>query len=327
MSKVRVAVLRGGPSSEYEVSLKTGNAVLSNLDNGRYIPIDVFIDKAGIWHISGCPRDIGTVLENVDVVFNALHGEFGEDGSVQKILDRFGVPYTGSRAATSALCLNKFLTKQALMPYQEELGVHFAKQSVLYPKEYVDIDIEHILSSFLLPAVVKPLTGGSSVGVSIVDDLERLRNAVFAILNNGKATLIEEYVVGKEATCGVVEDFRGAPFYALLPTEIRPAAGHRFFDYTAKYEGASEEICPGNFNALEKEKIQSITLDVHRILGLRHYSRSDFIVASSRIYFLEVNSLPGLTEESLVPRALEAVGCSLPEFLDHLITLALENSR
>src|SRR3989344_913530 len=327
MSKVRVAVLRGGPSTEYDISLKTGNAALSHLNTEKYVPIDVFIDKTGIWHVSGCPKTPGNILEQVDVVFNALHGEFGEDGTVQKLLDRYGVPYTGSCASASALCLNKFLVKQALLPYQEELGIHFAKHVVLYPAEYSDTDVQQMLSLFQLPAVVKPLTGGSSVGVSIVDDKESLYNAVSLVLGEGKRVIIEEYINGKEATCGIIEQYRGDPLYVTLPIEIRPSAGHRFFDYAAKYENASEEICPGNFSVIEKEKIQSLTRDIHRILGLRHYSRSDFIVTLTGVYFLEVNTLPGLTEQSLIPKALQAVGCPFPEFLDHLVQLALTNSR
>lgn len=327
MSKMRIAVLRGGPSSEYDISLKTGGAVLSGLNEDKYIPVDVFIDKGGVWHVRGLPKDPSAILENVDTVFNAMHGGFGEDGTVQKILERYAVPYTGSRASASALCMNKFLTKQTLAQYEKELDVHFAKHFVLYPGEDSDASLRDVLSSLELPVVVKPIVGGSSVDVHIIDDYDGLRDVVSEILEYARGVLVEEYILGKEATCGVVERFRGESIYAMLPIEIRPDTGHRFFDYEAKYKNASKEICPGNFSVAEKEKIQHLSREVHRLLGLRHYSRSDFIVTPSGIYFLEVNTLPGLTPESLVPKALKAVGCTFPQFLDHLVGLSFESSQ
>ena len=136
--------------------------------------------------------------------------------------------------------------------------------------------------------------------------------------------MVEENIKGREATCGVVDKFRGNDFYSLLPIEIIKPEKSDFFDYEAKYCGGSQEICPGNFSRDEKEAIQELAVAAHKVLGLRHYSRSDFIISPGRgIYILEVNTLPGLTAESLLPKSLQAVGCSLPDFLDHLITLAL----
>lgn len=323
MSRTRVAVLRGGPSSEYDVSLKTGSAVLQNLSEEKYAPQDVLIDKAGVWHMRGCPRSPATILQNIDVVFNALHGEFGEDGKIQKILHRYGVPYTGSGISSSAVCMNKFTTKDVLEPFREALDLKFAKHKVVYPSESFDGDVLNVFATFTKPIVVKPVVGGSSVGVSITDERATLLERAHNVLEHSPGVFFEEYVKGKEATCGVLEGFRGQSLYALLPIEIRPAAGHEFFDYEAKYGGASEEICPGNFRNDESEKLQNLAKGVHEALGLRHYSRSDFIVTPEGIYFLEVNTLPGLTEESLVPKALQAVGCSFPLFLDYLVELAL----
>jgi len=330
MIKTRVAVLRGGPSSEYEVSLKTGNAVLQNLPEDKYIAQDVFIDRSGVWHVRGCPKDPSSILEGTDVVFNAMHGEFGEDGSVQKILERFAVPYTGTKAGASALCMNKRATKETLFPYfedqdvNENLGIKFSKHAVVDKSSSLNNKLEEIYASFAKPIVIKPIAGGSSVGVSIVRDYDEFVQTVQDLLESIPRVFCEEYVEGKEATCGVVEDFRGEPIYALLPIEIQLAEGHSFFDYEAKYAGASKEICPGNFTTKEKDVIQQLSRRVHNILGLRHYSRSDFIVTPKGIYFLEVNTLPGLTSESLLPKALQAIGCTFPQFLDHLVELALE---
>jgi len=322
MNKLKVAVLRGGPSSEYEVSLKTGAAMLNNLNTDKFVSADILIDKQGVWHERGIPKKPHTILSTKDVVLNAMHGEYGEDGTVQKILDTFRVPYTGSGVSASALCMNKLLTKKALQPYVEELGMKFARHAVLSPGFGLEETISEMMNSMQKPLVVKPLVGGSSVGVSIVEDAGGLFSALEKAFEYSPKVLVEEYIHGKEATCAVVEKFRGKDIYPLLPIEIVPHKGRTFFDYEAKYEGASEEICPGNFSLEEKRNIERLAHDVHNILGLRHYSRADFIVAKDGIYFLEVNTLPGLTEESLVPKALSAVGCAFPEFLDHLVFLA-----
>lgn len=322
MSKLKVAVLRGGPSSEYEVSLKTGTAILNNLDADKYLAVDVLIDKQGVWHERGLPKKPHIILSTKDVVFNAMHGGYGEDGTVQKILDIFRVPYTGSGVSASALCMNKLLTKKALQPYVKELRVKFARHAVLLPGFGFEERVEEIMNVLQKPFVVKPLSGGSSVGVSIVEDYESLLSAVEKSFEHSPKVLIEEYIKGKEATCAVVEQFRGEDVYPLLPIEIVPHSGRDFFDYEAKYAGASDEICPGNFSSEEKRNIERLARKVHQILGLRHYSRTDFIIAEDGIYFLEVNTLPGLTEESLVPKALSAVGCTFPDFLDHVITIA-----
>jgi D-alanine-D-alanine ligase len=140
--------------------------------------------------------------------------------------------------------------------------------------------------------------------------------------------MIEEFIKGREATCGVIDNFRGKKTYSLLPVEILKAQNSRFFDYNAKYSGQSREICPGNFTEEEKEGIQAISILAHEVLGLSHYSRSDMIIHPKKgIYLLETNTLPGLTSESLFPRSLEAVGCNLPHFLDHLITLAFARKK
>ena len=134
---------------------------------------------------------------------------------------------------------------------------------------------------------------------------------------------MEEYIRGREATCGVVDDFRGHKTYPLLPIEIAPPAGKKFFDYEAKYSGQSTEICPSQFSIEEKRELGELAAAVHKLLGLKHYSRTDFIVSPRGIYILEVNSLPGLTAESLVPKSLAALGVPLPHFLDHVVSLAL----
>ncbi len=319
MSKKKVGVLRGGPSSEYEVSLKTGKSVMDNLAD-RYECLDIFIDKEGNWHYLGAPVEPKNIFKKVDVIFNALHGAYGEDGTVQTLLDLHNVPYTGSTALASAVGMNKLLSKKVYKNHNLKTPLH----TTVSKDDNSPAEIVRIFKSFPMPVVVKPASGGSSVATAIAQTMSDLQNAVDDALKYSNTALIEEFISGKEATCGVVDNFRNMDIYSLMPVEIRKPASSTFFDYNAKYSGQSQEICPGNFTAVEKEMIQKLAIDAHRALGLRHYSRSDFIIHPRRgIYILETNTLPGLTAESLLPKSLQAVGCTLPDFLDHLIKLAL----
>ena len=318
MSKIRVGVLRGGPSSEYEVSLNSGNAVLSHLPPDIYDVRDFFIDKKGSWHFKGVEREPSDLMDHMDVAFIALHGEFGEDGGVQRLLDRFGVPYTGSKAFESAITMNKAETKNRV----RQLGVKMPRDRIVGVGIDTHEQIRDVMRSLSFPMIVKPVRAGSSVGMSFVRDPDELLEGIRKAFAISSRVLIEEYIEGREATCGVIEQFRGEPLYSLLPIEIIPQNDTRLFDYEAKYSGTTKEVCPANFSSDTSRELERLAKDIHRKLGLRHYSRSDFIVAPDGVYFLETNTLPGLTEESLLPRSIKAVGSSLPEFLDHVVTLA-----
>lgn len=319
MSKLKVGVLRGGPSSEYDVSLRSGSAVLSHLDTDRYTPVDVFIDRDGQWHVRGIVTEPRRVVEGIDIVFNAMHGAYGEDGQVQRLLDQFNVPYTGSRTVPSALGMNKVLTKRALE--EKEIKMPYAK--VVEKVPHVAGLVGELFTTFPQPSVIKPIASGSSVGVRIARTAPELSDALHAAFESSSQVLVEAYISGREATCGVIEDFRGHDVYALPPIEIIPPPERHFFDYEAKYSGESSELCPSNFDVETKRELERLARDVHQTLGLCHYSRSDFIVSPRGIYFLEVNTLPGLAPECLLPKAVQAVGCMFPQFLDHLIDLAV----
>jgi D-alanine-D-alanine ligase len=318
MHKVRVAVLRGGPSSEYDVSLKSGATVLKHMPE-KYHAHDILISKNGDWHREGVVRTPERALAGIDVVFNAMHGEYGEDGKVQKILDHLRVPYTGSGTLASSVGMNKILSKNVFKQHNIKTPYHI----VVRREDDVNTKLKEVFNHFLLPIIVKPASAGSSIGVTLVRDFHNLHDALVNALAISDAALVEEYIKGKEATCGVVENFRGEKMYALFPVEIIHEKHHDFFNYDAKYSGGTQEIVPGRFADHEKIAIQNIAKQAHEALGLRHYSRADFMVHPRRgVYLLEVNTLPGLTSESLLPKSLEAVGCSLPDFLDHLITQA-----
>lgn len=321
MQRMTVGVLRGGPSSEYDVSLLSGATVLAELDRSRFEPRDIFIGRDGVWHVGGRAVTIDRALSGVDVVFNALHGEYGEDGQVQRILDVHGVPYTGSGSIPSAIAMSKHQTKEALKSH----GIRTAQGLLIEPLTTQDLEhaARQIFNTFPAPWVVKPGAAGSSVGVSVARDFVALEEAILAAQRIGSQVLVEEFIRGREATVGVANQFRGEEIYAFFPVEIIPPGGSMCWSYEAKYDGSSQELCPGNFSQTEKDELAAVAKKVHKELGLSHYSRSDFIVTPRGAYFLEVNTLPGLTKESLLPKAVKAAGASLSEFFTHLIELAV----
>jgi len=317
-----VGVLRGGPSNEHEVSLKTGAAMLANLDRDRFEGRDIYIDKSGQWHDRGRPTTPDKVLRQIDVALLGLHGHYGEDGEAQKLLERFAVPYTGSDSLGSYLAMHKVLAKMR------------AREAGLLTPDFFHIEhraeaprvVAEANRTFIPPVVVKPVGWGSSVGVSIVGGHVHILKAVQDLFDQGAASvLVEERVRGREATAGIVEKLRGEAFYQLPVVEIVPT-GDDFFSYDAKYSGTSREICPGNFTRVETEEIKRAAKIAHKALGLRHYSRSDFIVSPKGVYYLETNTLPGLTGDSLLPRPLAAIGVGFDHFLTHLLDLALSAS-
>jgi D-alanine-D-alanine ligase len=314
-----VGVLRGGPSREHEVSLATGAVMLANLPEERFIARDIYIDKNGIWHDRGRSSSPDRILRQVDVVLNGLHGAYGEDGEVQKLLERFGISYTGADSFGAYLAMHKLMAKTRA----EEAGLLTPKFQYVEKVSDSEPAALEVTRSFHQPVVVKPVGWGSSIGVSIVGGYAPVLAAVEKLFAEGASSvLVEEYIRGKEASAGVVERLRGEKLYILPPIEIIPPDGD-FFSSDAKHSGKAREICPGNFSRVAAEELQRAAKVMHRALELRHYSRSDFIVAPKGIYYLETNTLPGLTTDSLFPKSLAAVGISLPEFFSHLINLAL----
>ena len=319
-----VGVLRGGPSSEYEVSLKSGASVLTALDREKFDPRDIFIDRNGTWHSHGVEATPARALRGVDVVVNKIHGEYGEDGQLHQILDPLGIAYTGSSAPVSKLVFNKKLTNDAV----RKLGFKVPHGTVVrYPSRGAE-DMEELARRIFRgvpqPSIVKPVIGGSSVGMTIADNYFSLLSGLQEAFKISPQVLIEEYIRGREATVGVIDNFRNEKTYALMPVEIIPPPHHKFFSYDAKYSGETTERVPSTFSDTQKQELAAIAKKVHEELGLAHYSRSDFIVSRRGIYFLEINNAAavGMTEESLMPKAIKAVGSKLSEFFEHVINLA-----
>jgi D-alanine-D-alanine ligase len=319
---IKVAVLRGGPSPEYSVSLKTGQHVLNLLREtpDRYEPIDIFISGEGEWHREGLVEEPHRVLRHIDVVWNALHGRYGEDGQVQRVLESLQIPFTGSSAVASALAMNKEMSKRLYKRHSLLTPAH----KVITRNSFNEDQLIDIFRNYLHPVIIKPSSGGSSLGIELAHNFLELENKIKKSLESSEKVLIEEFIRGKEATCGVVEGFRGQNIYALMPIEIRRSVDKYIFDYDSKYSGQAEEICPSDFKDEENKTIEKMAKEAHEILGLRHYSRSDFMLTSSgKIYILETNSLPGLTAESLLPKSIYAAGWQPREFVDHVLKLVV----
>ncbi len=328
MSDITIAVLRGGPSSEYAVSLKTGAAIIDALSESYKI-IDILIDRQGQWHRNGLPMEPAQALLSADVAVLALHGEYGEDGQVQRLLDELGIPYTGSGAHESALAIHKARTHLTV----ESLPmIKLPEHHLVREDDGVDYDAiaRDVFSRFGPPYIVKPVRGGSSVGLVVAKTIAELPSAIEHVANvsGSQQVLVEQLIQGKEATCGVVEQLRDEAYYTLPPVEVVPPKSKGgLYDYEAKYSNDpgvhAQMICPATFSHEQKLQIQDAAKAVHKALGLQHYSRSDFILAPHGLYFLEVNTLPGLTQQSLIPHSLEAIGSNLKEFLEHITELAL----
>lgn len=305
MSNFLVAVVMGGPSAEREVSIETGRGVMRALGklghDARSLDFDArFIDGL---------REI-----KPDVVFNALHGTGGEDGTLQGVLDWLGIPYTGSDLLSSALSMDKHVTKKLL-----------AAEGLPTPAwdtfDLTDGALPLLPGSLNLPLVVKPRASGSSAGVSIVRTHEEWSKCMIGTAPRSPFILAEEFIAGREFSCGILGD-EPLPVIEILSND-------EFYSYDAKYKpGGSRHIVPAPIDDDLATRIQMLALSVHRLIGLRDYSRTDFIVTrEGRPYILEINALPGMTPTSLFPDDAAAVGVSFEALIDRLIRLALARGR
>lgn len=310
----------GGPSSEHEVSLATGQNIFEGLDRSKYEPLAVKITKTGSWFLNGKPTTADKVFKACDVVFNALHGYYGEDGKLQALLDHNKVKYTGSGVAASAIAMDKFHSREIF----KLAGFNVPKTLKLLKGENYSARLQFFVNKIIkLPVVVKPCSNGSSVGVTIVEEASGLAKAVAAAFKLDREVLVEEFIKGRELTCGVLDKFNGEYFSALPVTEIIPVKSHKFFNYQAKYKtGHANEITPAPLDEILYKKAQDIAVKAHQVLGCKGYSRTDMILKNGNgtIYVLETNTLPGMTKNSLLPKAATEAGLSFSQLLDHIIS-------
>ncbi len=316
-----VGVLRGGTSNEYELSLKTGAAMLAALPEERYDTRDIFIDKRGYWHARGTPADSARILAQIDVVLNALHGGVGEDGTVQRILERAGVPYAGARSQSAALTLNKIRAREILQKAGVRMprAVSFTLGNALTTGEMSSL----VFSQFGPPYLVKPAQEGASHGIRLATSLLELPDMLGDVLDAFGSALVEQYLQGQEASVGVIEDFRGEELYVLPPAHVITPPGAAFLGFSHHQEGSLRHNVPSSFSQGEKKALADAARVAHRALGLEHFSRADMILTPRAVYLLEVNAIPGLYPGASFQPMLESVGSSVQEFLEHAIRLAM----
>jgi D-alanine-D-alanine ligase len=300
--KAKVAVVMGGASAEREISIKTGSGVMRALQSLGYDAQSLDYDARFVDAI----REVAP-----DAVFIALHGAGGEDGQIQALLEYLGIPYNGSNVEASALAMDKHLTKKLLAAE----GLPTAAWDLF---DLSGGTLPLLPGSLDLPLVIKPRFEGSAIGVTIVQTHEQWTNAMIAAAKNYGQIMAEEYLNGREFTCAILGE------EALPVIEIVPNTDE-FYTYEAKYApGGSTHIVPAKIDEDLAARLQMIALSVHRLLGLRDYSRTDFIVTKEgRPQILEINTLPGLTSTSLVPDACASVGISYEALVDRLVGYAL----
>ena len=356
MNRIRVGVLTGGASAERDISLATGAQIAASLDPKRFevVLLDPLAFMARNPEITAEQREqaqrlikgggrletdhrlprglekqiesasralvpatrVMTNAEPIDVVLIALHGTWGEDGRIQGLLDTIGVPYTGSGVLASALAMDKEVAKLVLAA----AGLDVPRGVVVRGTEKEDLDAARSIG---FPAFVKPVGSGSSVGASIVKSEDELVPAISAALRHDERVLVEEQIRGRELTVPVIgnDDLTALPVIEILTKRA-------FFDYSAKYDaGESEEICPAEIPPEVAQRAQDLALRAHRALHCRGMSRLDLMWSKDRMVALEVNTIPGMTANSLLPKAARAAGIGFGDLLARFIDWALEDAR
>ena len=312
----KVAVIEGGYSKEKAISIKSAKTVFDNLDRTKFDPIRVLIDESewtaydddGRYSID--KNDFSYTKNgykhNFEYAFIVIHGTPGEDGKLQGYLDMVGIPYNTSSAPIMALTFQKFHCNQFL----KNFGINVPEAVLIKPEDA--INERQIINKVKLPCFVKPTDGGSSFGVTKVKKVSDLLPAIKKAFNHGSEVIIEENIEGREVTCGVYRDSEGVK--ALPITEI--ISENEYFDYDAKYNGRSKEVTPADFTDLMTSKIQSLSKEIYGVLGMKGIVRMDYIVNNNGNPFLiEINSIPGMSKESIVPQMASALNIKLSSIL------------
>jgi D-alanine-D-alanine ligase len=325
VARLRVAVLAGGRSSEHDISLASARSVLESLDPEDYDVVTVAIGRDGRWELGSGDGSVAETLPvpaanapatlgEVDVVLPILHGPFGEDGTVQGLLELAGVPYVGAGVAASALCMDKDLFKKVL----RDSGIPVARHVALRPGEPAE-------NPFGYPCFVKPARLGSSVGITKVHDESELGPALELAFRHDEKVLIEEFLDGVEVEVGVLGNFEPV---ASLPGQIVPL-GHEWYDYSSKYdEGGMDLIIPPDLPADVIEQVQRVAVEAFRVTECEGMARVDcFVVDGDRAVVNELNTIPGFTATSVYAKLFDASGVPYPELLRRLIELAVERQQ
>jgi D-alanine-D-alanine ligase len=323
MSARRVAVLAGGRSSEHEVSLASGASVAEGLRTAGHAVTEIHIGRDGVWRRDGEPVTValGSGLPGIDVVFPVLHGPFGEDGTVQGLLECLDMPYVGAGVLASALCMNKVLFKQ-LMAEQAIPQVDYrAVDEVAHAAD--PETTRRAVAELGYPVFVKPARLGSSVGIAKVNEPGELPAALQTAFAHDSLVIVEAFAAGREVECSVLGN--GDPI-ASEPGEILLAAGEGgWYDYQAKYtEGGMRLVVPARVEPEVRDRIRALAVRAFAASGCQGLARVDFFVIGSDVLVNELNTMPGFTPTSVYSSLFVASGIEYPELLDRLVSLALE---
>lgn len=301
--KLNVGVIYGGRSNECDISVNTGMEIINNLDSSKYNIVKIFIpyELDNKWVLD-------LINNKLDIVIIGLHGGIGENGSIQGLLECLNIPYIGSDVLGSAIGMNKYITKKLL----ESNNIKTPKYLFIKNRDKID---KKNYSKLDYPLVIKPNEEGSSVGVMIVNNVRELMRGLKKLKRLGYDILVEEYISGNEISCGVIED--GNEIEVLDVLDIKPNS--IFYDYKAKYDDDKTYIDISSLSEDIVSKIKDIAKEVFITLNSKGYARVDMIVSDNDIYVLEINTLPGMTGHSLIPKELKLKNISYGEFLDNLI--------
>mgnify|MGYP002550566934 FL=1 len=334
MSKIKLGLIYGGVSTEHEVSISSYESIIKNIDKDKYEITSFYISKDGTWFTDGKrTKDVFNSLKEMDCVFPILHGKNGEDGNIAGMLEIIGVSYVGCKTLSSAICMDKVITKKLL----EKANISVAKYMfikklndnfywvqdnydyVLLDKEILDLSVSTILN---YPVVVKPSRSGSSVGVSVANDYLELENAINEASIYDEKILIEEFIDGKELEVAVLgnNDLTVSNIGQVIPDEI-------VYSYNSKYKGNSKTVVLNTIEENLESKIKNIVLTTYKVLDCSGLARVDLFLIGNEVLVNEVNTMPGFTSISMYPKLMESINISYTDLIDRLISLSMNDKN
>ena len=331
---MKVGVIYGGMSTEHDVSMMSGKNVLENLDKKKYDIIPIYIDKNGKWYINNKEiKNIVDKLKEMDVIFPVLHGLYGEDGTIQGMLELLKIPYVGCDIISSSMCMDKVYTKCVLQKanIKQAKYIYIKNENTYVNEEFEEMKLENdeivklVEEKLQFPVFVKPSNSGSSVGVTKASNGPELIKAIEEACVYDKKVLVEEAIVGKEVECAVLgnDNPKASTVGEILSAE-------EFYSYDAKYNNAeSKTRIPAQISEEKIEEIRKAAVKAFKAMDCKGLARVDFFVKNdtNEVYINEINTMPGFTEISMYPKLWEYMGINYSELLDELINLAIERSR
>lgn len=334
MSKIKLGLIYGGVSTEHEVSISSYESIIKNIDKDKYEITSFYISKDGTWFTDGKrTKDVFNSLKEMDCVFPILHGKNGEDGNIAGMLEIIGVSYVGCKTLSSAICMDKVITKKLL----EKANINVSKYMfikkindnfywvqdnydyVLLDKEILDLSVNTLLN---YPVVVKPSRSGSSVGVSVANDYLELENAINEASIYDEKILIEEFIDGKELEVAVLgnNDLTVSNIGNIIPDEI-------VYSYNSKYKKNSKTVVLNTIEENLESKIKNIVLTTYKVLDCSGLARVDLFLIGNEVLVNEVNTMPGFTSISMYPKLMESINISYTDLIDRLISLSMNDKK